>query len=422
MATVQRAASAAQLSYDDLYARWEKGNWRATEIDFSADRDDWRDRLSDIQRRSALWQYAMFFYGEDSVTDNLSPYIDAAPREEQKYFLATQQVDEARHAVFFSRFWREVIERGDSIGSALDATLPELGWGYRKVFGRLDRMADELRRDRSIPKLAQAITLYHFVVEASLAQPGQHFIEDSLERSGALPGFREGMRNVSADEQRHIAFGVRMLHDLVEADPESRPAVVELFREISPYAAAVFVPPGWDEEYAECWGFTLEDIYTFGMESLDSKLRAAGLPPDELEGIPFPTELPPRERAQRGLTMLRAGVLGERNGPTRRDPQAIEFLFDGVRRSVDPDAARDLRVTVQWDFHDAEPWFLRVDNGRSSVAQGRLEDPDLTFHCGFEDWVDVAAGREDPRRAVLTGKLRPRGSLRTIWRTRKLFG
>ena len=26
------------ISYDDLYARWERGNWRATEIDFSQDR------------------------------------------------------------------------------------------------------------------------------------------------------------------------------------------------------------------------------------------------------------------------------------------------------------------------------------------------------------------------------------------------
>ena len=43
------------------------------------------------------------------MTDNLSPFIDAAPREEQKYFLATQQVDEARHAVFFKRFMHEVV-------------------------------------------------------------------------------------------------------------------------------------------------------------------------------------------------------------------------------------------------------------------------------------------------------------------------
>ena len=40
-------------------------------------------------------------------------YIDAAPLEEQKYFIATQQVDEARHAVFFKRFMDEVVGLGD---------------------------------------------------------------------------------------------------------------------------------------------------------------------------------------------------------------------------------------------------------------------------------------------------------------------
>src|SRR5205085_5090310 len=156
------SGAATQISYEDLYARWEKGNWRATELDFSQDREDWRAKLDDIQRASALWQYAMFFYGEDSVTDNLGPYIDAAPREEQKYFLATQQVDEARHAVFFARFMREVVEDGSTdLSGSLARTRPELTWGFRKLFDLLDRTADELRRDRSVPKLAAAIALYH---------------------------------------------------------------------------------------------------------------------------------------------------------------------------------------------------------------------------------------------------------------------
>src|SRR3954447_13036200 len=168
------ARAATQISYEDLYARWEKGNWRATGIDFSQDREDWREKLDDIQRASALWQFSMFFYGEDSVTDNLSPYIDAAPKEEQKYFLATQQVDEARHAVFFARFFDEVMGVHGSMAERLAACEPEFNWGYRTTFERLDQMADELRRDQSLPKFAQAITMYHLVVEAALAQPGQH--------------------------------------------------------------------------------------------------------------------------------------------------------------------------------------------------------------------------------------------------------
>ena len=99
------------------------------------------------QRRGALWLYTLFFHGEDSVADNLSPYIDAAPLEEQKYFLATQQVDEARHAVFFHRFMHEVVGVGDgTLGGGRASTLQELNWGHRKTFERLDRMAAELRK------------------------------------------------------------------------------------------------------------------------------------------------------------------------------------------------------------------------------------------------------------------------------------
>src|SRR5947208_16170794 len=159
-----RGSQTGAISYEDLYRRWEEGNWKAYDLDFSKDREGW-ESLTDIQRKSALWTYSMFFYGEDSVTDNLSPYIDAAPKEEQQYFLATQQVDEARHSIFFHRFFKEVLGQGDTIAEGLASTESQLGWGYRHIFGRLERMADELHKDRSLPKFAQAIALYHMVVE-----------------------------------------------------------------------------------------------------------------------------------------------------------------------------------------------------------------------------------------------------------------
>src|SRR6266699_239308 len=114
------------ITYADLYARWERGNWRATEFDFTEDARQWREDFTEFERRAALWNYCLFFWGEDAVADNLSPYIDAAPLEEQKYFLATQQVDEARHAVFFHRFFKEVIGAGDTIGSTLAYTEAQL--------------------------------------------------------------------------------------------------------------------------------------------------------------------------------------------------------------------------------------------------------------------------------------------------------
>ena len=99
--------------------------------------------------------------------------------------------------------------------ATLASTLPQLNWGYRGVFDRLDRMAEELRKDRSLPKFAQAITLYHLIVEGTLAQPGQHFIEDFFAKEETMPGFSAGMVNVSRDEQRHIGFGVKVLSELL---------------------------------------------------------------------------------------------------------------------------------------------------------------------------------------------------------------
>ncbi len=76
----------SRITYTDLYRRWEKSNWSAMDLDFTQDKQGWDD-LSEIQRKSALWIYSMFFFGEDRVAEDLSPYIEAAPTEEQKYFL-----------------------------------------------------------------------------------------------------------------------------------------------------------------------------------------------------------------------------------------------------------------------------------------------------------------------------------------------
>ena len=56
------------------------------------------------------------------------------------------------------------------------------------------------------------------------------------------------------------------------------------------------------------------------------------------------------------------------------------------------------------------------------MQQGRLENADLVLRCKFEDWVDIIARRRDPRIAMATGKLRPKGSVRLLLRMSKLFG
>ena len=414
------------ISYEDLYARWERGNWSATELDFTEDAKQWREKFTDFERKAALWNYSLFFWGEDAVADNLSPYIDAAPREEQKYFLTTQQVDEARHAVFFKRFMQEVCGIGDgSMDSGLKAIKPQLTPGFRKIFERLDTMADELRADRSPAKLAAAVTLYHVVIEASLAQPGQHFICSYLEERDVLPAFREGMQNIAADEQRHIGFGVKLLADLKREDPIGVPkAVSKLLQEVTRYTAQVLMPPNWDETYITVFGATYDEVGVEGLTSMTTKLRSAGMPAESLPGPPLlPPGLAPVEVTERGRTLAKAGIIGVREGPSKRDPETVALLFDTIRRQVNPQHGLKRATTFQWDFTDEDipTWHLRVDNGSSTVQQGAAPRPDLRLRVAYQDFVDIVGQRLDPLRAVATRKLRPRGNPLAMKRLTQVF-
>src|SRR4030081_658564 len=85
----------------DLYRRWERQQWAATSLDFTADLVHWgalgtflQDQLEQI--------FSGFFVGEQAVTDTLAPLLLGAPDEESRWLLTTQLVSEASHAYFFS--------------------------------------------------------------------------------------------------------------------------------------------------------------------------------------------------------------------------------------------------------------------------------------------------------------------------------
>ena len=318
----------------------------------------------------------------------------------------------------------EVVGAGDgTLAGGLRATADQITWGHRQVFSRLDRMADELRRDRSKPKLAAAVTLYHLVVEASLAQPGQHMIEASLEQLDVLPGFREGMRNVSLDEQRHIGFGVKLLADLYREDPGPiQDAIVGLIKEVLPWTSAVAKPPNWDRSYTECFGFTLEDLGEAGATSIEQRLRAVGLPVDTIPGFPMPMDLPPRERAVRGQKLLRAGLIGPGDDGVVQDPEAIEIMFDTIRRGA-VDRRRAARDDDRVGLRRRRAVARRPRQRRARArCAGRAAHADLTLRVRFDDWADVMAGRADPRALMLRRRLRPKGSPRVLLALPKVFG
>ena len=411
------------ISYERLYRLWEDNNWSAARIDFSVDKEHWQSRLTEQQREAALWNYAMFLVGEEAVARTLTPVMDAAPDFPQQIFLSTQIVDEARHHVFFDRFMREVASIGRDTRSTLQAVDGYLTWGFREVFAELDRVTDALRKkpkDRAL--LAQAVTIYHIVIEGMLAIPGQHFIQRYVEKLEILPGFAEGMTNVSRDESRHVAFGIKLLGDLIRSSSECRAASIEMLNRVTRYTVGVFVPPGCDPSYAECFDFTLEEIYAFGLRSLVTKLKRLGIDPSEVRMLSRQDlDQPYEERSRKLWVLIRAGVLGDDKREPQMTRECLEILFEGMSKAIDLETARSLGGPIEWRFTDAEPWHLVVTNGHAEAKPGTAGEAALTLEISSADWAKIAVERIDPRLALLRRRLKLHGSLAAKRKLPKLF-
>src|SRR5438309_6250116 len=119
----------------DLYQRWERQQWSATDIDFEVDRQQWRS-LHERVREQMEGTFVGFFYGEQAVTDTLSPLVHGAPSEDDRLFLSTQLVDEARHSYFFGRVFNEVLGVPGGLHETLAhaAELRVAGGGYGRIF------------------------------------------------------------------------------------------------------------------------------------------------------------------------------------------------------------------------------------------------------------------------------------------------
>src|SRR6478735_2137959 len=235
MEAADRTADVKLLTYAELYDLWERQQWQTQELDFSRDREDWHERISEEERFQRMYGLSSFFIGEQKVAEELGPIMRAAPTEDQKVFLCTQIADEARHVRFFERFYREVgvLESGE-LSQMLEQTSEHLNDNFSRLF---DEMLTQ-RTDRlsvapdDTEALVEAVTIYHMVIEGMLALTGQHFIIDYNERMGTLPAFVEGFTNVARDEHRHVAFGARFLRDMARRDERFKRAIRGALEEV----------------------------------------------------------------------------------------------------------------------------------------------------------------------------------------------
>jgi ribonucleoside-diphosphate reductase beta chain len=290
MANLDRIVEAAP-SYRKLISRWENQGWNSETFDYSTDAVEWTsDVWTEEQKRFMVWSLSEFFLGEERVTTELLPFAIAAPMDDQRIFLASQIADEARHVVFFDRYYREALgAEAETIADNLAEQREHVNDDWKKLFdGILHDVAEDLRKDPSdFESLVRGVTVYMIVIEGTLALTGARFMLRSLKQMDRLPGFRDGFTHVNRDESRHVGFGVKFLADAIKSDERYKQVVQATLTETLPVGVLAFVPPWVEDPYDfdTPFGYHSSEIFEYAMRSLSKKLAAMGMEPTAA-GVP----------------------------------------------------------------------------------------------------------------------------------------
>ena len=284
MSGLDRIIEAAP-SYEKLFMRWQRQHWSTEDFDFAEDARQWADPdlMTPEEREFMLFGFSEFFLGEERVTVELLPFAIAAPTHEAKAFLTTQISDEAKHMVFFDRFYREVLGMSaGSLGEMIEGQKHAVNKEWDELFnGILHECAERCRKDPSdFEALVRGVTVYMVVIEGTLALTGARFMIRSLKERNWLPGFVQGFTAVNRDESRHVGFGVKFLADAIKDDPANARVIEATLKETLPIATLVFVPPGVDDPYDfQTPFYHSSEVFEYAMKSLSKKLAAMGLDP-----------------------------------------------------------------------------------------------------------------------------------------------
>jgi ribonucleoside-diphosphate reductase beta chain len=269
-------------TYRELYHRWERQQWSTQDLDFSVDAQQW---AIIPQEERPLWiaGFVVFFQGEVSVTNTLIPYCAAAPTEEQRIFLTTQLVDEARHAVFFDKFFREALQMtGPDIEALLVQIRPLLEPAQKYIL--MEGLVEIGQRIHAEPHnleyLIEGITLYHVIVEGTLALAGQRNMLHRNKKIGRYPGFQQGFTAVARDESRHVLFGVKFLRDMVQEVPAYGNVIRQTIDNWMPKIHEILYLSEFQRNLTASLGEDPDEIITFGMASLRKKLKVIGIEHD----------------------------------------------------------------------------------------------------------------------------------------------
>jgi ribonucleoside-diphosphate reductase beta chain len=203
-----------------LYTQGNEKAWNPADIDFSQDAEHW-NLLDADQQKGLIGIVTMFLAGEESVTEDIAPFMKAMADEgrlEDEMYLTQFALEEAKHTEAFRRFL-DALGVNQDLHEVLERTTPSTQ-ALGGIFA--EEQPEAMRRlwtDSSPTAQIRANVVYNQFVEGTMALTG-YWIFSKLGDAfqGLFPGIREVIRLISRDERRHLAWGTYNIRRHVAAN------------------------------------------------------------------------------------------------------------------------------------------------------------------------------------------------------------
>jgi ribonucleoside-diphosphate reductase beta chain len=252
---------------------FRKGNgrhWDPSTIDFSQDREDFA-AMTDDERWWTCALAAQFLAGEESVTQDLQPFVAAMAAEGRfadEMYLTQFVYEEAKHTQAF-RLWF------DAIGMTTDLhEYIEYNDAYMEIFTKqLPDSLSALAHDPGPRNQVRASVTYNHIVEGTLALTGYFAWQKVCASRGILPGIQQVIKHIGDDERRHMAWGTFTCRRHVAADDAMFDAVDERMQELLVPAMGV-VTATFDQFESPPFAIDISEMAEYAMDKLGRRLGA----------------------------------------------------------------------------------------------------------------------------------------------------
>ena len=101
----------------------------------------------------------------------------------------------------------------------------------------------------------------------------------------------------------------------------------------------------------------------------------------------------------------------------------IQELVEAMPRAFQKDAAKGLNAVYQFDLSGdgGGKWCVEVEDGNLTVSEKEHPTPAVTISATATDYVAIAEGKTNRTLAVMSGKMKIKGSMTLALKLQQIF-